>query len=109
MAAVYKTIKLVDTSSQMYSVAVVDVDGEEVEVNFWYSLIDQWGKEDTKKWLCAEALWSFGQFQSAIDLLKDEAVGTVTKDTDTRNWQQNWLDHHHMPATQVQPEVDPLA
>ena len=100
---------LVDPSGKSKAVGIVDVDGMEVVVEFWYELIDQWGKEGTKQFLCAEALWQTGNKADAIALLKADAKGSVGKDFDTRNWQQNWIDNHTVEPDPVEPEIDPLA
>lgn len=112
--AIFVKTKSVDTTSNVHSVGIVDVDGSEVEVNFWYSIIDKWGKYDTKTYLCAEALKQTGNLQDAHILLQPSATGTLTKDdnggwVDTRNWQQNWIDSYPIVGVSVIPEVDPLA
>lgn len=105
---------LSDPVSNVKSQAIIDVNGKEVTVEFWYEIIDQWGKEGSKQYLCAEALWATGNYQDAIDLLKSSASGSIGKDKDgspfdTRNWQQNWIDNHQIPVVLSVPEVDPLA
>ena len=110
--ATFIKTNVADPSSVIKSQASVDVDGVEVTVEFWFELIQQWGKEGAKQYLCAEALWATGYYQDAIDLLQPEATGTISKDKedntiDTRNWQANWLDNHPLPTTQS-TEVDPL-
>lgn len=109
--AVAKFIRtgLVDPSGVSKAVAVVNVDGHEIQIEFWYELIDQWGKEGTKQFLCAEALWQTGNKADAIALLKTDATGSVGKDFDTRNWQKNWIDNHPVEVEPVVPEIDPLA
>ena len=104
---------LADKTGSLKSQAVVNVDGVEVTVEFWYELIDQWGKDGAKQFLCAEALWQTGNYQDAVDSLSSDANGSVGKDkagvpTDTRNWQQNWIDNHPVPAVLAEPDVDPL-
>lgn len=103
-----------DPTDQNHSIAIVDVDGVEVEVNFWLSLIDQWGKEQTKQFICAEALWKTGNYVDAHDLLKTDATGKITLDkdgkvvSDTRNWQKRWIDEYSLPIP-VEVGFDPLA
>lgn len=93
------------------STALIEVDGVEVVVDFWVELIDQWGKEAVKQYLCAEALRKVGFLTDAHELLQADAKGKLTVDTegvvteDTRNWQQNWLDSYPLPVK----IVDPLA
>lgn len=104
----------VDTSDRTHSVAVIDVDGVEIEIRFWISLIDLWGKDGTKQYLCAEALWQTGNCVDAHDFLKADATGKITLGSDgkvtsdTRTWQKKWIDEHSLP---VPAEVwsDPLA
>lgn len=114
--AISKFIKtgLSDPTSGARSQAIVEIDGQEVPVDFWYEIIDQWGKEGAKQYLCAEALWSTGNYQDAFDLLRATASGSYGKDKDgnpydTRNWQQNWIDNHQVPVILSVQEVDPLA
>jgi hypothetical protein len=92
----------------------VDVDGVEVEVRFWLSTITVWGKDGTKQYICAEALWQTENYIDAHDFLKADATGKITLDkdgkvaTDTRNWQQRWIDEHPLPIPADVWE-DPLA
>jgi hypothetical protein len=104
---------LADTTGQIKSQAVIDVDGEEVTVEFWYDLIEQWGKDGAKQYLCAEALWQTGNYADAQAIIYPNATGLIGQDmsgapTDTRNWQQNWLDNHPIPAVLSELELDPL-
>lgn len=94
--AVANFVKIVENGSK--AKALVQVDEKEVIVEFWSELIEQWGEEGTKTFLCAEALWKTNNFQEAKELLQKDATGTVDKNKDTRNWQQNWLDAHTIPV-----------
>lgn len=90
--------------------AIVQVESQEVIVEFWPELATQWGKDATKLYLCAEALWQTGFYADAKALLTKGASGSIGegedgKPVDTRNWQQNWLDAHIIPVA----TVDPLA
>lgn len=104
----------VDTSDQTHSIAIVDVDGVEVEVRFWLSTITVWGKDGAKAYICAEALWQTGNYVDAHAFLKTDATGKITLDedgkvsSDTRNWQQCWIDEHSLPIPADVWE-DPLA
>lgn len=105
---------LIDSANVGKAAAVVEVDGVEVVIEFWYDLIDQWGKEGTKQYLCAEALWQTGNQNDAIALLQAGAKGSAGVNEggepyDTRNWQQNWIDNHKPESQYVAPEIDPLA
>ena len=106
---------LLDRTDQSKSQAIVTVDDQEVTVDFWYSIIDQYGKDGTKAWLCAEALKQTGNLADAHTLLKINATGTVTLDkdgkvvTDTRNWQQRYIHNYPIVPVPSEPVVDPLA
>ena len=106
---------LADKTSQSKSQAIIEVDGEEVTVDFWYELIDQWGKDGTKQFLCAEALLQKGFPQDAIDTLSSDASGTITLDnkgivlSDTRTWQQRWIDDKNVITSSDLIDIDPLA
>lgn len=112
--ATFVKTSLLDTTDQTKSQAIVDVDGTEVTVDFWYSLIPQYGKEGTKEAICAEALKQTGNLADAHVLLKPNAEGKITLDkegkvaSDTRNWQQKWLDDYPIVINPSVPEVDPL-
>lgn len=112
--ATFVKTSLVDTTDQSKSQAIVDVDGIEVTVDFWYSIIGQYGKEGTKDFLCAEALKATGNLVDAHALLKATATGKVTLDkegkvtADTRNWQARWLDDYPILPVPSEPVVDPL-
>jgi hypothetical protein len=111
--ATFVKTSLVDTTDQTKSQAIVEVDGVETTVDFWLSLIDVWGKEDTKLYLCAEALWQTGNYVDAHNLLKTVATGKITVDadgkvtSDTRTWQKRWIDEHSLPIP-VEVDFDPL-
>lgn len=112
--ATFIKTSLVDTSDQSKSQAIVEVDGNEVTVDFWLSLIDVWGKEGTKQYLCAEALWKTENYADAHALLDADATGKITLDadgkvtSDTRSWQKKWIDEHSLPIP-VDVWEDPLA
>lgn len=112
--ATFIKTSLLDTTDQSKSQAIVDVDGQEVTVDFWFSIIAQYGKDGTKDFLCAEALKSTGNLQDAHTLLKVSASGKVTLDkdgkvtADTRNWQARWLDDYPIVPVPSEPVVDPL-
>lgn len=112
--ATFIKTSMVDSTGLGKSVAVVDVDGEEIQIDFWLDLIDQWGKEGTKQFLCAEALWATGNQVDAHGVLKPGATGKINLDkegkviTDTRSWQQRWIDEHAL-QTNIEPVADPLA
>lgn len=108
VTAEFSRTALVDTESNSHSVAIVLVNGNEVDVHFWYEIIEQMGKEDAKILLCLEALWQEGFYQEAHDLIVDDATGEYKDNVDTRNWQQNWLDGHKIPPVIHVPKVDPL-
>jgi len=112
--ATFVKTSFVDASDQTHSIAIVNVDGAEVEVRFWLSLIDLWGKDDTKQYICAEALKQTGNLADAHALLKPSVAGKLTLDkdgkvtSDTRNWQQKWLNDYPIVIAPSVPEVDPL-
>lgn len=111
--ATYVRVKEYIEDNYLSSTAIVDVDGVEVEVLFNYLLISQWGKEGTKQYIIAEALWATQNYQDAIDVLSVDATGSIVKNkdgslTDTRSWQQNWIDNHPVPARPLTLDVDPL-
>lgn len=113
--AIFVKTSLVGGSSSTPSQAIVEVDGVEVVVSFWIDLIEQWGKEGVKQYVCAEALKSTGNLVDAIDILKPDATGQVTLDkdgkvsSDTRSWQKKWIDENPIVPAPSAPEVDPLA
>jgi hypothetical protein len=112
--AVFLKTSMVDSTSQMKSLATVDVDGVSVTIEFWYDLIDQWGKEGVKQYLCAEALKATGNLSDALAVLSDGATGSIKLDkdgkviSDTRSWQQKWIDENPVAVAPVTPEIDPL-
>jgi hypothetical protein len=114
-AATFIKTSLVDSTSSVHSQAIVEVDGVETTVNFWFDLIEQWGKEGVKQYVCAEALKQTGNLVDAIDILKPDATGKVTLDkdekvsSDTRSWQKKWIDENPIVPAPSAPEVDPLA
>ncbi len=112
--ATFVKTSFVDTTDQTHSVAIIDVDGTEVEVRFWISLIDKFGKDGTKQCLCAEGLWQTGNYTDSHALLESDATGKITLDvdgkveSDTRSWQKKWIDEHSLPIPADVWE-DPLA
>lgn len=112
--ATFIKTSLVDSTDLSKSQAIVNVNDEEVVVSFWLSLVDAWGKEGVKQYICAEALWQTGNYVDAHELLKVDATGKVTLDaegkvkSDTRTWQKKWIDGNPIVKTSVTPEVDPL-
>lgn len=113
--ATYVKTSLVDSTDATKSQAVVTVEGQEVIISFWHSLIEQWGKEGVKQFVCAEALKETGNLADAHKLLKAGATGKLTLDTDgkvtadTRSWQKKWIDENPIVLIPAEPEVDPLA
>lgn len=106
--AKYVKVTFSDPSSQRKSIAVIDVAGVEVFVEFWPEIIYQWGKDQAKTFLCAEALWLTGNYADVHKLLEKSATGEIGLDengnpVDTRNWQKNYLDNHPIPAVVVDP------
>lgn len=113
--ATFLKTSVVDQTNQAKSQAIVDVEGSEVTVEFWYNLIDVMGKEDVKTFLCCEALKKTGNLQDAHDLISGDAEGEIEENAkanprfvDKRNWQKSWLDDNPIVATPSTPEVDPL-
>jgi hypothetical protein len=79
------------------AVSTVDVDGVEVQVTWWPSLIDQWGKDGVKAYLEAEALYATGNYADA----RAHLSGIVAE------WATQWSGEHPDPAPMV-PATDPL-
>lgn len=97
MSAKFIEFNFIDETSQMKSNAVVQVCNDLHIVPFWHELIDQWGMEDLKEYLCAEALFYANFKEDAIELLKPKANGELVIEndelkSDTRNWRQNLID-----------------
>jgi hypothetical protein len=113
--ATFIKTSLVDTTNAAHSQAIVQVDDTEITVNFWFDLIEQWGKEGVKQFVCAEALKQSDNIADAHALLQADAIGTVTLDkdgkvvSDTRSWQKKWIDENPIKPVPAEPEVDPLA
>lgn len=106
--AQYVKLGFTDPSGVKKSSAVVSVNGAEIAVEFWYDIIAQWGKDQVKTFLCAEALWLTGNYADVHKLLEKSASGEVGVDedgkpVDTRNWQKNYLDHHPLPVAVTDP------
>lgn len=98
------------------AISVIDIDGQEISVSWWPSLVEQWGKDGVKSYLEAEALFQISNFVAAKVKLTPFATGSdkrqhnvdgVVSGEDTRNWAQRWIDEHAGP-TQVSSVVDPL-
>ena len=112
--ATFVKTSLVDATDATKSQAVVTVEGQEVIISFWHSLIEQWGKDGVKQFVCAEALKETGNLADAHELLKSDATGKITLGTDgkvtsdTRSWQKKWIDENPIVAAPSEPEVDPL-
>lgn len=111
-ATVLRT-KSLDENDIEKSIAIVDVDGTEVEVKFWFTSISAYGIPDLKRILCAEALWQEGFQADARAIFADDASGEIVYDEatlyfdDQRNWQKRWLDAHKIST--VERSFDPLA
>ncbi len=105
--------ELIDWTDQVKSVAIISIDGIEIRVPFWSSIIGQYSKEEVRALICAEGLLQAGLMQDAISLVSVGAEGSLLKNedgsyTDTRNWRQNWLDAHPLPPEAITPDNDPL-
>jgi hypothetical protein len=102
-----------DPTDVVKSVAVVNVDGVDVSVEYWYGYVDAYGPDGMKQLLCAEALWVCGAQSEARAVLETAASGDIVYDEttlyydDQRNWQKRWLDDHPIAATPTSV-VDPL-
>lgn len=89
-----------DPTDRIKSLAIIEINGEEVLVPFWYSITQIYSKEDAKDLICAEGLISRGYFAEARILIQNRASGEAIKDDlgniieDSRNWRQNWLDNN---------------
>ena len=105
--------EILDKTDQTKSIAIVSIDGIEIRVPFWYSVIGQYSKEDVRTLICADGLAQIGLIQDAINLLSSGAQGSLTTSLDglyidTRNWRQNWIDAHPLPPEVITPDTDPL-
>jgi len=97
------------------AISIVSVDGQEIQVSWWPSLMPQWGKDGVMAYLKAEALFVTGNYVDALNVLQPIATGTDTRELnglvidgeDTRNWAQRWIDEHPIPAP-VEPVIDPF-
>lgn len=106
--------KFFDVADIKKSIAVVRLNEVELEYHFWYSMINTWGKEETKMMILADVLKDNGYVQDAIDLIKPHAKGSskVTINgadiyhEDGRNWAQIWLDNNQIEPAKI--ETDPL-
>jgi hypothetical protein len=112
--ATYVKVSEIAGRPDVKSTAIVNVNGTEVQVEFWYEVIEQYGKEGTKQFLCAEALKQTGNLADAHELLKADATGKLVLNadksikSDDRSWQQKWKDDYTLPVANIVPEVDPL-
>jgi hypothetical protein len=111
--ATFIKTKLLDTTDQSHSIALVDLDGQEVEHPFWYSCIAAYGKEGTKQLICARVLYEHGFHQEAHAVLSPEAAGEIIIDEngnlqDQRNWQKHWIDDNPIISEPTIPDTDPL-
>ena len=112
--ATYVKVSEIGATNDIKSKAIIDVDGVEIEIAFWYDLIAQYGKEGTKQFLCAEALKQTGNLADAHELLKADATGKLVLNvdksvkSDTRTWQQRWVTDYALPVANIVPEIDPL-
>ncbi len=105
--------EILDRTDQTKSIAIISINGMEVKVPFWYSIIGQYSKEDIRTLICADGLVQVGLIEDAINLVSSGAEGQLIKDEngiyiDTRNWRQNWLDAHPLPPEIITPDNDPL-
>lgn len=113
--ATFVKTSLFDSTGASKSLAIVNVDGQEVTVDYWSDLIEQWGKDGVKQFVCAEALKNTGHLADAHEFLKSDATGKITLGTDgkvtadTRSWQKKWIDENPIVVVPSEPEVDPLA
>ncbi|MDB4895914.1 MAG: hypothetical protein JWN15_2176 [Firmicutes bacterium] len=105
------------------AVSIVKVDGVDVQVAWWPSLLTQtnplfqMSKTAIRTYLEAEALCTQGFTADARTHLAGMAAGTDTRTydanhvqtggTDARNWAKRWVDEHADPGP-VTPAVDPL-
>lgn len=92
--------------SDYYANSTIEIDNEMVEIGFWLDLIDQWGKDDLKTFLFAEAMKKTNNLLDAHNLLKTGATGGIVLDqkgnkTDTRNWKQNWIDSYPVKTNEL--------
>lgn len=89
------------------AVSVVNINGQEISVSWWPSLIQQWGKEETKAYIEAEALVAIGLTIEGRTKVEQYASGHISDTEDTRNWAQRWIDEH-ADVTVAEPPSDPL-
>ena len=110
--------EILDRTDQTKSIAVISITDDkdfswEARVEFWFSILSQYSKEDVKTLICADGLAQAGFVADARKIIAVGASGTLTKDengasVDTRNWRQNWLDAHPLPPETITPDNDPL-
>lgn len=106
--------KYFDPTDTKKSIAVVSLNEVEIEYPFWYSMIDTWGKEESKLIILANVLKDSGYLEDAIQLIKPYSKGD-SKTTvngadiyheDGRNWAKVWLDNNSIELPKI--EIDPL-
>lgn len=105
--------EILDKTDQTKSVAIISIDGKERKVEFWFSILGQYSKEDVRELICADGLVQAGLVAEARKIIGVGASGNLTKDengalVDTRNWRQNWLDGNPLPPQPISPDNDPL-
>jgi hypothetical protein len=115
-SAKVKAVDLPKPDDYAHAVATVDVDGEDVTVQFPYYVIDAYGIDDVHLYSCAEALFEKGFTKDAEALLLPLASGGLQFDpntitvVDSRNWQRRWLDNHGLaPTSGAAPKDAPVA
>lgn len=92
------------------AVSVVKLDGDDVQVPWWPSLLTQtdplfqMSHTAIRTYLEAEALVWKGFLSDARAHLALLATGTNLGGADTRNWAQRWIEEH----PDLTPAVDPL-
>jgi len=66
-------LKTADTGQEpdKKGVAIVDVDGIQISISYWPSLISQWGIDGVKAYVEAEALYKTGNYDEAREKAMD--------------------------------------
>jgi len=87
----------VDQTDRTKSIADVAIDGQSVNVTYWWSWRKQLTDDEFQDYLQLEAYLQLQMFEEAKALAEPKATGTLTQTDygadDTRNWYQNWLDN----------------
>lgn len=112
----YVRTKYFDDSDSTKSVAIVSLNGVEMEIEFWYSTITVFGKDVAKTMILIDALFQAKLYDDAINLASISATGNKTAiyngiDTsyeDTRNWAQKWIDFIQENRKDNKIVIDPL-